>query len=179
MSVLLAATLSLCTAMSTDDALFRLTLEDITGRPVPLSKFRGDVLLIVNVASKCGLTPQYAEMQTLYEKYKARGFTVLAFPCNQFNNQEPGTNKEIAEFCTKNYGVTFPVFSKLDVNGKQRSELYTWLLSRAGDEKDIEWNFAKFLVSRDGARVVRFPARTKPSDPTIVGAIEAELNRPL
>jgi glutathione peroxidase len=131
----------------------------------------------VNVASKCGLTPQYAELQALHDKYADRGFSVLGFPCNQFGAQEPGSAEEIREFCSTSYGVTFPMFEKLNVNGPNRHPLYTQLTSVAdanGEAGDVQWNFEKFLVTSDGA-VRRFRPKTKPSDPALTQAIEAAL----
>jgi glutathione peroxidase len=134
------------------------------------------VLLIVNVASKCGLTPQYKGLEAIYEKYKDKGFTILAFPCNQFMGQEPGTNEQIKQFCSEKYKVTFPLFDKIDVNGPKRHPLYVAL---AGAESpypgDIKWNFGKFLIGRDGKILKRFEPRTTPDSPEVTAAIEAAL----
>jgi glutathione peroxidase len=156
---------------------YDIKLRTLSGGASSLENYRGQALLIVNVASKCGLTPQYAGLQALYEEYAERGLTVLGFPCNQFGAQEPGTSDEISEFCATNYGVTFPLFEKLSVNGPERHPLYTELTKTAdsaGKAGDVEWNFEKFLVAPDGA-VQRFRPKTKPDDPTLVSAIDAVL----
>ena len=145
--------------------------------PRSLRDFAGDVLLIVNVASRCGYTPQYAGLQALYEKYRDRGFTVLAFPCNQFGGQEPGTMDEILSFCSTRYNVGFPVFSKIEVNGPNRAPLYA-RLTQAIPPQDIGWNFEKFLIGRDGAVLARFKPRTGPESEEVVQAIEAALAAP-
>ena len=153
-------------------------VKDIDGKEVDLSKYKGDVLLIVNVASKCGNTPQYKPLEEVYEKYKDKGFAVLAFPANEFGKQEPGTNEEIKEFCTSNYNVTFPVFSKIVVKGQGINPVYKFLTSKETDPKfsgDIGWNFAKFLVNRKGEVVARFEPKTQPDSPEITGAIEKAL----
>lgn len=156
------------------------TLSDFTARrllggPEALSDFAGKVVLVVNVASKCGLTPQYAGLELLWERYGPRGLVILGFPCNQFGSQEPGTEEEIAEFCDLNYGVSFPLFHKIDVNGEGADPLYQWLKrdTPGSDDRDIEWNFAKFLIGRDGVPVKRFEAQFQPAD--IAPAIEARL----
>jgi len=153
-----------------------IPIKDIEGKETSLKAYQGKVLLIVNVASKCGLTPQYQALEAIYEKYKDQGFTVLAFPCNQFNGQEPGTKEEIKQFCSSKYGVTFPLFDKINVNGPQRHPLYVAL---AGADSpfpgDIKWNFNKFLIGRDGKILKRFEPRTVPDAPEVTGAIEAAL----
>ena len=151
------------------------TVRDIDGRSVKLSRFRGKVLLIVNVASRCGLTPQYASLQSLYEKYRKQGLVVLGFPANDFLSQEPGTDAEIKQFCSTNYKVTFPMFSKIVVKGEGQAPLYRFLTSKETNPSgagDIEWNFAKFLIGRDGKPVQRFASRTTPTDPSVIEAIE-------
>ena len=145
--------------------------------PKSLRDFAGDVLLIVNVASRCGYTPQYAGLEALYQKYRDRGFTVLAFPCNQFGGQEPGTMDEILSFCSTRYNVSFPVFNKIEVNGPNRASLYA-RLTQAIPPQDIAWNFEKFLVGRDGAVLARFKPRTSPDAEEVVQAIEAALTAP-
>jgi len=154
------------------------TMKSLDGQDVDLSKYKGKVVLIVNVASECGLTGQYKPLQRLHEKYKDEGFVVLGFPCNQFGSQEPGSAEEIKTFCTKNYGVTFDMFAKVDVNGDNAAPLYKTLTATstkpAGPGK-ISWNFEKFLIGRDGQVVARFSPRTEPSDDQVVSAIEAEL----
>ncbi len=156
---------------------YDIQLKTLTGDPRTLEDYRGQALLIVNVASKCGLTPQYAGLQALHEEYSERGLTVLGFPCNQFGAQEPGSPEEIGAFCSKNYGVTFPMFEKLAVNGPERHPLYTELTAVAdanGKAGDIEWNFEKFLVGSDGT-VQRFRPKTKPEDPELLKAIKDAL----
>ncbi len=156
---------------------YDIPLRTLAGKPSSLEDYRGKALLIVNVASKCGLTPQYTALQALQERFSKRGFSVLGFPCNQFGAQEPGTAEQISEFCTTNYGVNFPMFEKIAVNGPDRHPLYSELTAVAdasGEAGDIQWNFEKFVVSKDGA-VRRFRPKTKPDDPEVVAAIEAGL----
>ncbi len=135
----------------------------LDGRDAPLSEHKGEVLLVVNVASKCGLTPQYEGLEALQKQFLSKGFNVLGFPCNQFAGQEPGTSEEISAFCSTNFGVDFPMYSRIEVNGPNADPLYTWL-KQGGP--DIEWNFAKFLVGRDGEVIHRFGPRTEPKDLT-------------
>ncbi|WP_349571595.1 glutathione peroxidase [Azotobacter salinestris] len=157
-------------------AFHDLALRGLDGQDLPLAQFRDKVVLVVNVASKCGLTPQYAGLEKLYLKYRDRGFSVLGLPCNQFAAQEPGDEAQIREFCTLNYGVTFPLAAKLEVNGPDRHPLYR-LLAGEGAEfpGDITWNFEKFLVGRDGRVLARFSPRTAPDDPALLQAIEKAL----
>ena len=150
------------------------TVSDAQGQAQSLSNYKGDVMLIVNVASKCGLTPQYAGLEALYKKYQGQGLMVLGFPCNQFGGQEPGTMDEILTFCSNKYDVSFPIFGKLEVNGPNRAPLYAKLTS-VGPSDDIGWNFEKFLIGRDGKVVGRFAPQTKPDDPAVVSAIEQAL----
>jgi glutathione peroxidase len=153
-------------------------INTLDGSPADLSEFEGKALLLVNVASKCGLTPQYEGLQKLHEQYAARGFEVLGFPCNQFMGQEPGTAEEIREFCDTTYGVTFPLFEKIDVNGDQQHPIYAELEQQAdadGEAGDVKWNFEKFLVAPDGKVVGRFRPQVAPEDPALVAAIEAQL----
>lgn len=160
------------------ESVLDFSMKDIEGKTVDLSKYKGEVVLIVNVASKCGYTPQYADLQKVYEQYKDRGFTILAFPANQFGAQEPGTNAEIKAFCTKNYGVTFPVFSKIVVKGEGIHPLYQYLTSEKTDPKfsgEIPWNFTKFLVDRDGEVIARFKPGDKPTSEPVIEAIEKAL----
>jgi len=160
------------------DALFELPIRTLAGEPSSLGEHRGKVLLLVNVASKCGLTPQYAGLERLQEKYGERGFTVLGFPCNQFMGQEPGSAEEIQEFCSTTYGVSFPLFEKIDVNGAGRHPVYerlTEVADATGEAGDVQWNFEKFLVSADGEVVGRFRPRTEPESAELVAAIEAQL----
>ncbi len=159
-------------------AIYDADVAALDGGAAELGDYRGKALLIVNVASQCGLTPQYSGLQELHEQYADRGFAVLGFPCNQFGAQEPGTADEIAAFCETNYGVTFPMFAKIEVNGDGRHELYEQLTAYADDEGeagDIQWNFEKFLVSADGDVVRRFRPLTTPEDPALVNAIEDQL----
>jgi glutathione peroxidase len=152
---------------------FRAT--SIDGRDVALSSYDGSVVLVVNVASQCGLTPQYAGLQQLYESYADRGLELLGFPCDQFGHQEPGTEEEIAEFCETSYGVTFPMFAKIEVNGDGAHPLYDWLRSEAPGPggPDIAWNFTKFLLDREGNLVQRFEPGTEPAE--LAGDIERAL----
>jgi len=150
----------------------------ISGEDASLREYAGKVALVVNVASKCGLTPQYAGLEKLHEEHQARGLEVLGFPCNQFAGQEPGTDAEVQEFCTLTYGVKFPLFSKIDVNGAQRHPLYAWLTAATvgpDEAGDIKWNFGKFLIGRDGQVLARFAPPTAPDDPALVAAIEKAL----
>jgi glutathione peroxidase len=160
-------------------ALYDVSISDLDGRPADLHDFQGKALLLVNVASQCGLTPQYTGLQQLHETYAGKGFEVLGFPCNQFLGQEPGTPDEIKTFCETSYGVTFPLFEKIEVNGDGRHELYEQLVdvpdSADGHTGDIRWNFEKFLVSPTGEVVARFNPTVTPEDPTLVSAIEDQL----
>lgn len=160
---------------SAQETVYGFTLADIDGKEVSLADYRGQVLLLVNVASKCGLTPQYKGLQELFEKYRETGFFVLAFPANNFRNQEPGSDIEIKEFCTGNYGITFPLFAKISVLGEDIHPLYRMLTSGAGRPElagDIRWNFDKFLIDRLGRPVARFAPRTSPADSELVAALE-------
>ncbi|MFH9014834.1 glutathione peroxidase [Streptomyces sp. NPDC017943] len=151
----------------------------LQGGSADLSQYAGRAVLVVNVASKCGLTPQYAGLERLQERYAGRGFTVLGVPCNQFLGQEPGNSEEIAEFCSATYGVTFPMTEKVEVNGDGRHPLYERLTGFAdaeGHSGDIRWNFEKFLVGRDGQVVARFSPQTEPESPELVAAVEAQLS---
>jgi len=158
--------------------LYDIPLRTLAGEQTTLSDYAGRALLVVNVASRCGATPQYAGLQALHEKYADRGFAVLGFPCNQFGGQEPGTAEQIGQFCSAMYGVTFPLFEKTEVNGPQRHPLYALLGGvRDADGKagPIRWNFEKFLVSATGEPVTRFRTQVEPGDPALVGAVEAAL----
>jgi glutathione peroxidase len=153
-------------------------MKSLAGKDVDFSQYDGKVLLIVNVASECGATPQYEPLQGLYEKYKDQGLVVLGFPCNQFGAQEPGTALEIQEFCESNYNVTFPMFAKIDVNGEKAAPLYKHLTSREASAQDpgpVKWNFEKFLVGRDGKVIARYRTPVQPDSPKVVEAIEKEL----
>jgi glutathione peroxidase len=173
-----------------------ISLKRLDGSADRLANHKGNVLLVVNVASKCGLTPQYEGLEKLYRRYKDQGFEVLGFPANDFGAQEPGTNEEIAEFCSVNYGVSFPLFSKADVTGPGKQPLYAELIEAVptkqgdvdgmkerfrgygmtpNDDPEVLWNFEKFLIGRDGSVVARFAPATAPDDPELVSAIEREL----
>lgn len=147
-------------------SLYEFTMKNIRGKDVDLDQYRGNVVLIVNTASKCGLTPQLEGLQKLYDQYQAQGLEILGFPCNQFGKQDPGSDEEIESFCDLNYGVTFPMFSKIDVNGKDEHPLYTWLKDQQGGilGDRIKWNFTKFLIDREGNVVERFAPQTEPAD---------------
>ncbi|HTZ09822.1 MAG TPA: glutathione peroxidase [Acidimicrobiales bacterium] len=158
--------------------LYDIPVHTLQGAPSSLAPYRGKALLVVNVASRCGLTPQYTGLQHLQDTYDDRGFTVLGFPCNQFLEQEPGSPEEIAEFCSVNYGVSFPLFEKIEVNGPGRHPIYERLTAEAdaeGAAGDVQWNFEKFLVSPEGDVVGRFRPGVEPGDATLVAAIEATL----
>jgi len=157
-------------------SIHEIAVKDIDGKDTSLGAYKGKVLLIVNVASKCGLTPQYKALEALHEKYKDKGFTVLGFPCNQFGEQEPGTNEEIKQFCSSKYNVTFPLFDKLDVKGEKQHPLYVALAGKDSPYPgDIKWNFGKFLIGRDGKIIKRFEPKTTPDAPEVTAAIEAAL----
>ena len=156
-------------------AVHDISVNTLSGQPSSIGDHAGKALLIVNVASKCGLTPQYTALQQVYDRYADQGFEVLGFPCNQFGGQEPGSPGEIEEFCSVNYGVTFPMFEKIDVNGPGRHPLYDELTRTAdveGHDGDIRWNFEKFLISPDGEIVARYSPVMVPDDPTIIADIE-------
>jgi glutathione peroxidase len=158
------------------DSIYTVPLKDIDGKDTSLKPYQGKVMLVVNVASKCGYTPQYKELQAIYEKYKDKGLVVLGFPCNQFGSQEPGTDAQIKEFCSSQYNVTFPLFDKLEVNGANRHALYGILAGPGSPTAgDIKWNFTKFLISRDGKILKRFESKVKPDAPEVTQAIDAAL----
>ena len=158
--------------------IYDIPLHTLDGQPSSLAPYAGKTVLVVNVASKCGLTPQYEGLEQLQKTYADRGFTVVGFPCNQFAGQEPGTAEEIQTFCSTTYGVTFPLFEKIDVNGEGQNPIYAELKQTAdaeGYSGDIRWNFEKFLIGPDGS-VQRFAPTVTPEDPALVSAIEADLN---
>lgn len=164
------------TGVARIENIYGFTVKDIDGNDVALSKYKGKVVVIVNVASKCGLTPQYKEIQEFYDKYKSKGVVVLGFPANNFLGQEPGTNAEIKAFCTSNYGVTFDMFSKISVKGKDIHPLYTYLTDKNVNGKldaPVSWNFQKFVVGKDGAVVQSFNPRTSVNDPEFIQLIES------
>ena len=183
LSIAAALVVIVTTGLQAEDkkgsAALDFNMETLAGKEINLAKqYNGKVLMVVNTASKCGLTPQYEELQALYKKYEEKGFVVVGFPCNQFGKQEPGTAKEIQEFCTTNYGITFPMMAKIDVNGDAAAPLYknlTSLDAKPAGAGKIAWNFEKFLIGRDGEVKARFSPRTKPDDKSVVAAIETEL----
>jgi len=172
LTTIMAATLSLRAAGS----LYDIPLKDIDGKDASLKPYAGKVLLVVNVASKCGYTPQYTALEAAYLKYQPQGLVVCGFPCNQFGGQEPGTGAEIKEFCTSKYSVTFPMFDKLEVNGAGRHPLYVALVGAGSPfPGDIKWNFTKFVIGRDGKVLARFDSKVKPDSDEVTKAIEAAL----
>jgi glutathione peroxidase len=155
-----------------------ITVKDIIGKEVKLSDYKGKVLLIVNVASYCGFTKQYSGLEEIYKKYKEKGFEILAFPCNQFGEQEPGSNEEIKNFCSSKFDVTFKLFDKVDVNGKNKSPLYSILTDNEVTVKsDIKWNFEKFLIDKNGNVVARYLSKVEPTSVELTSAIEKELKK--
>ena len=159
--------------------IYSFTLNSIDGKPAPLADYRGKVVLVVNVASQCGYTPQYTALEAIYEKYKDQGFVILGFPANNFGAQEPGTNEEIKTFCTRKYNVTFPMYSKISVKGADQAPLYAYLTKEtgAGMTGDIKWNFTKFLVDRNGKVVQRFESAVTPDSKEVTSAIEQQLKQ--
>ncbi len=159
--------------------IYDYDLQTLDGKPADMSKYKGKVLLVVNTASKCGYTRQYAGLQAISEKYKAQGLEVLGFPANNFGGQEPGSAEEIGEFCQKNFGVTFDLFAKSSVKGEDKSPFFTYLTEQANPEKtgDISWNFEKFLISRDGRLVDRYKSAVEPNSDELTAAIETQLNQ--
>lgn len=156
-------------------SVHEFTLPSIDGVAAPLSAYKGKTVLIVNVASQCGYTPQYAGLEALYKKYKDQGFVILGFPANNFGAQEPGTNEEIKTFCTRNYSVTFPMYSKISVKGADQAPLYKFLTDSTGG--DIKWNFTKILVDGNGKVITRFESKATPDSPELVGAVEKALRK--
>ena len=161
-------------------SIYDIPVNDLHGEPVELTQYKGKALLIVNVASKCGLTPQYTGLEKIHEELKDQGFSVLGVPCNQFGGQEPGTADEIESFCSTTYGVTFPMLEKVDVNGEARHPLYDKLTATKdaeGKDGDVVWNFEKFLISPDGEVVGRFRPLVEPEAPELIDAIKSQLPR--
>jgi glutathione peroxidase len=153
-------------------------IKTLKGEPTTLAAYKGKALMLVNVASQCGNTPQYATLEALQKKYAAKGFTVIGFPCNQFGGQEPGTAEEISQFCAANYGITFPIMEKIEVNGDGAHAIYKTLepiADASGHTGDIRWNFEKFVVTADGTKITRFSPKTKPDDPAVIAAVEDAL----
>jgi glutathione peroxidase len=161
-----------------DLPMWNAAIKTLQGKDTTLASFKGKALLLVNVASKCGLTPQYSALEALQKKYEPKGFTVIGFPCNQFGKQEPGSAHDIETFCSTTYGVTFPMMEKVEVNGPGRHEIYktlTPLADAGGHTGDIRWNFEKFVVSADGTKITRFDPEVTPDDPKVIAAIENAL----
>jgi glutathione peroxidase len=159
-------------------SMYEFTMKNIDGQEVKLDAYKGKVVMIVNTASRCGLTPQYEGLEALYDKYKDRGFVVLGFPANNFMGQEPGTEKEIKDFCTLKYNVSFPMFSKISVKGEDQHPFYAFLTDKKanpGFDGEIAWNFEKFLADRSGKIIARFSPKTTPNDPEVVKAVEGAL----
>jgi glutathione peroxidase len=173
--VALLMTASLFAASS----IYEFTLPSIDGKPLPLANFKGKVVLVVNVASRCGFTPQYSALESTYEKYKDQGFVILGFPANNFGSQEPGTNQEIKTFCQAKYSVSFPMYAKVSVKGDDQTPLYNYLTTKANPAVagDIKWNFTKFLVDRNGNVVKRFEPDVTPDSPEVIAAIEKALKQ--
>ena len=153
-----------CVLMVSAQSIYDFKVKDDGGKEVSLDDYKGKVLLIVNTATRCGFTPQYKDLEALYEKYRSGGLEILDFPCNQFGQQAPGTIQEIHQFCTANFAIQFPQFDKIEVNGEGEHPLYTWLKAQKGFEGDIKWNFTKFLVSRDGQVMKRYESAVKVAD---------------
>src|SRR5271169_2821436 len=171
------ALLIMATSLFAGSGVYTFTLNSIDGKPAPLAEYKGKVVLLVNVASRCGYTPQYTGLEAIYEKYKDQGFVILGFPANNFGAQEPGTNEEIKTFCTRKYSVTFPMYSKISVKGADQAPLYTYLTKETGPglTGEIKWNFTKFLIDRNGKVVQRFEPAVTPDSKEVVAAIESQL----
>jgi glutathione peroxidase len=167
------------TSMFAASGIYSFTLPSIDGEPMPLANFKGKVVLLVNVASRCGFTPQYTGLEAVYNKYKDQGFVILGFPANNFGGQEPGTNQEIKTFCSTKYSVTFPIYGKVSVKGDDQTPLYQYLTKEADPTHsgDIKWNFTKFLVDRNGNVVERFESKVTPDSPEVTSAIEKLLKQ--
>lgn len=173
---LLCSLIAMTTLATSAQALYDIKLKDIDGKDTSLAAYKGKAVLIVNVASKCGYTRQYAGLEATYQKYKDQGFVVLGFPCNQFGGQEPGTNEDIKQFCSSKYSVTFPLFDKIEVNGANRHPLYVALAGKDSTfPGDIKWNFNKFLIGKDGKVVKRFDSGVTPDSEELTKAVEATL----
>lgn len=170
--------LGVSSAMAVAHSVYDFTLKSIDGKPTSLHEYHGKVMLLVNVASKCGYTPQYAALESLYEKYKGQGLVIVGIPANNFASQEPGTNAEIKSFCSRKYNVTFPMMAKVSVKGDDKAPLYQFLTDKAVNPQiggDIQWNFTKFLFDRNGKPVARFEPAVTPDSPQVIAAIEAAL----
>jgi glutathione peroxidase len=164
---------ALALSLAAASSIYDFTLNTIDGAPKPLADYKGHVVLIVNVASRCGFTPQYEALEKVYEKYKDQGFVIVGVPANNFGGQEPGTNEEIKTFCTRKYNVSFPMLSKVSVKGDDMTPLYKYLTTAKGG--DVKWNFTKFLIGKDGEILARFESPVKPDAPEVTGAIESAL----
>ena len=165
-------------AMAGEKSIYDFTMNSIDGESTPLAKYRGKVVLVVNVASRCGFTPQYSALEKVYEKYRDRGFVTVGFPANNFGGQEPGTNQEIKTFCSTKYNVTFPMMAKVSVKGDDKAPLYQFLTDKSANPQtggEIQWNFTKFLIGPDGRPVARYEPNVTPDDPQVTAAIEKEL----
>lgn len=173
------AVMMVASAYAAPKSIYDFTLPLLNGKDAPLADYKGKVVLVVNVASRCGFTPQYSALESIYEKYKDQGFVIIGFPANNFAGQEPGTNEEIAKFCNGKYNVTFPVYGKISVKGDDQAPLYSFLTKDANPTLagDIKWNFTKFLVDRNGKVVERFEPPVTPDSPEVVSAIEAQLKK--
>lgn len=177
-TILSAFTLLAPLALLAASSVYDFTLPSIDGSPAPLSAYKGKVLLLVNVASKCGYTPQYKGLEALYEKYKDQGLVVIGFPANNFGGQEPGSNEEIKTFCSRNYHVSFPMYSKISVKGDDKAPLYQYLTGKDANPAtsgEIGWNFTKFLVDKNGKVIARFDSKVTPESPELTGAVEQAL----
>jgi glutathione peroxidase len=180
MKLLPAILLLLSATAFAASSLYEFTMPALNGTPTPLAGFKGKVLLVVNVASQCGYTPQYEGLQALYKKYKDQGFVIAGFPANNFGEQEPGTNEEIGAFCRSKFGVTFPMFSKISVKGSDKAPLYQFLTDKSANPKtggEIQWNFTKFLVDRNGRVIQRFEPAVEPQAGELVSAVESALKK--
>ena len=176
----LLGTLFLSGTMAMAGSIYDFTMKAIDGKPQPLAAYKGQIVLMVNVASQCGFTPQYEGLEKLYETYKAQGFVITGFPANNFGGQEPGTDAEIQTFCKAKYSVTFPMFSKISVQGADQAPLYKFLTSPAANAKtvgEIQWNFTKFLVDRNGMVIQRFEPEVEPLSKELVSAVETALKK--
>ena len=170
--------LAIATALPAAESIHEFTMDSIDGQPTSLANYNGKVVLVVNVASKCGFTPQYEGLESLYSKYKDRGLVVLGFPANNFRNQEPGTNEEIKSFCQRTYGVTFPMFSKISVKGDDQAPLYKFLTDTEANPQtggEVQWNFTKFLADGNGKIIARFESKVAPDSPELISAVEKAL----
>jgi glutathione peroxidase len=180
MKILVAALLLLSATAFAASSVYDFTMPALNGTPTPLAGFKGKVVLVVNVASQCGYTPQYEGLQALYAKYKYQGFVIAGFPANNFGGQEPGTNEEIGAFCKSKYGVTFPMFSKISVKGGDQAPLYQFLTDKTVNPKtggEIQWNFTKFLVDSEGRVIRRFEPAVEPQSTELVSAVESTLKK--